>query len=52
MERAETLQILEDVNKILDSMSDRERFNYMIVNSESYRNYIYDVLEYLREHQK
>lgn len=49
MTREETLKILSDLNKLLDSMSDEELYEHMMKTSPSFRETIEKLDKFLKE---
>lgn len=49
MTREETLKILSDLNKLLDSMSDEELYEHMMKTSPSFRETVEKLDKFLEE---
>lgn len=49
MTREETLKILSDLNKLLDSMSDEELYEHMMKTSPSFREIVEKLDKFLEE---
>ena len=49
MTREETLNILDNLNKLLDSMSDEELYEHMIKTSPSFRETIKKLNNFIKE---